>query len=463
MGGEAVTSSSSGCTNRNLQIMSAASGSNYDGFSKDEDLHALPSDVETDDSDDSSSDDDGSSSMADDDDDDLTTGHNVADFDGFDGGFDEDDPMARQMQSILSLKLVLGVDNDKEFLQEHAEKKREREKLKNSLHRGGSLRSLNASIHQGLDRDGGGDDDDESAAGGGDHALAHMTPEERIEYESRQASSIFDMVAKKYEAKRKEAAVWEKPSWTDMPALLKPTAAGAKMKRSGNLQGPITAAPHLKKAHLQADETGDDDPFKSMLRPKNTSNNNNNNIHKTKEVEWEKPEWVKKSKLRKTAAGEKVKKGGDLQAPITAAPHIKKNGSSSPPESPTRNDGKLKTTSKATNNTTPSSLSKKKSVEWEKPEWVKKSKLKKTAAGEKVKKGGDLQAPITAAPHLKNLKEGGGDAAAVDAAPSPDSPTRKKKKKKKPEEGGTQAEVTDFLKKSLKKAKSKRNLVMDVV
>lgn len=79
----------------------------------------------------------------------------VTDFEGFGEGFDEDDPIAKQMQAVLSLNLHLGVDKDANFLEEYEEKKRERERL------------------------------------------ANMTPEERIKHEEEKAGSLLSGVAQK--------------------------------------------------------------------------------------------------------------------------------------------------------------------------------------------------------------------------------------------------------------------------
>jgi len=310
----------------------------------------------------------------------------VGEYEGFDE-VDEDDPVAKQMQTLISLKLSLGIDNDKEFLEEHERKKKEKEKL------------------------------------------ANMSPEERIRFESEQASTFFSDVAKKVfveQSKKKESIKWEKPEWATK-SKLRTTAAGEAVKKGADLQGPITMATQLK-------HTGDSPKQIPKLVPLTAT--------AKKEIGWEKPEWAKKAKLKSTSAGEAVKKGVDLQAPITQATQIKHTAE-------TTEESKIKLTRKAV------PVSEKKDIGWEKPEWAKKTKLRSTAAGEKVKNGIDLQGPITQAPHLK------GDKAHVDEATKAEvlaflkRGAIKKPKEDKPEDDeATKAEVLAFLKKgAVKKAK----------
>uniref|UniRef100_A0A7S3KXZ1 Uncharacterized protein n=1 Tax=Amphora coffeiformis TaxID=265554 RepID=A0A7S3KXZ1_9STRA len=53
----------------------------------------------------------------------------LQDFAGFEEGADADDPIAQKMQSILSLRILLRMDDDKEFMEEQEEKLLERMKL----------------------------------------------------------------------------------------------------------------------------------------------------------------------------------------------------------------------------------------------------------------------------------------------------------------------------------------------
>jgi len=125
-------------------------------------------------------------------------------------------------------------------------------------------------------------------------------------------------------------------------------------------------------------------------------------------IEWEKPAWTK-AQLRSTGKGEVVKKGADLQAPIT---HIKKillDDDASPEgkdvkeiepkgkaikwEKPDWVKPKLRATIEG-EETPLETDSKGKVIGWEKPDWTK-PKLRTTAEGEKVKTKGDLQKAIT--------------------------------------------------------------------
>lgn len=270
----------------------------------------------------------------------------VKDFEGFEEGYDENDPIAKQMETIISLKVSLGIDNDKEFLAEHERKKKEREEKEKEAAR-----------------------------------IAAMTPEERIQYESEQASSLFASAAQRVMEQKKEYA-WEKPDWAKK-SKLRTTAAGEAVKKGVDLQAPITMAPHMK----QEPELSPRKVIKEKLRHRSEAG-----VVEKKEIGWEKPDWAKQTKLKSTAAGQAVKKGVDLQAPITQAPHIKKV---SPGEAPGLIPLK---TLKGRQNSEPLP---KKEIGWEKPDWTKKPKLRTTSAGEAVKKGVDLQGPITLAPHIK--------------------------------------------------------------
>ena len=347
----------------------------------------------------------------------------VKDYEGFEQGFDSDDPIARQMESILSLKLSLGIDNDKEFLAEHEKKKAELEKERIEKER-------------------------EAAR------VAAMTTEERIQYESEKASSLLSGVASDFLTKRRDELQqryqWEKPEWAKK-SKLKSTAAGQAVKKGADLQAPITQAPHLKENKSAAE-----DGSKPKLKPREATG-----VGQKKDIGWEKPEWAKKSKLKSTAVGEAVKKGADLQAPITQAPHLKKNASSD-------EEGGVPATRKLKKPSVPAAAQKK-NIGWEKPEWAKQNKLRSTAAGEAVKKGVDLQGPITHAPHIKKdtqaevmsfLKKNVKKSGSASGGDSPKKASKGKVRIDAKEGDDTQAEVTDFLKKSLKKAKSKRHLIV---
>lgn len=366
----------------------------------------------------------------------------VTDYEGFEKGFDENDPIAKQMESIISLKLSLGIDNDKEFLAEHEKKKAELERERLEKEREAER-------------------------------IANMTTEERIRYESEQASSLLSSVKSNFLAKQQEELqkrhAWEKPEWAKKKSL-RSTAAGQAVKKGADLQGPITQAPHLKKDKDGETEGGSKPKLKQRAPNEVTEKN----------IAWEKPEWAKTTKLKSTSAGDAVKKGVDLQAPITQAPHMKNH--SPLEEAPAR---RLKATRES------ETLSKKKNIEWEKPDWAKTKKLRSTAAGEAVKKGVDLQGPITQAPHVKKdtqaevldfLKKNVKKSKPGEGSQSSlmESPTKAKKSKvkilsdpkspktprtpKSPNENkdnDTQAEVMNFLKKNMKKTKSKRNLIVN--
>ena len=316
----------------------------------------------------------------------------VEEYEGFDQ-VDEDDPVAKQMQTLISLKLSLGIDNDREFLEEHEKKKKEKERL------------------------------------------ANMSPEERIRLESEQASSFFSDVAKKVfvdQSKKKESIAWEKPEWA-IKSKLRTTAAGEAVKKGADLQGPITMATQLK-------HTGDSPKQIPKLVPLAAT--------AKKDIGWEKPEWAKKTKLKSTSAGEAVKEGADLQAPITQATQLKHKGEPAEASKPKlRHKG--------------APVGEKKDIGWEKPEWTQKPKLRSTTAGEKVKKGGDLQGPITQAPHIKK------DKAPVDESVKAEvlaflkkGAVKKPKDEKLHNDDATKAEVLAFLKKGAVK-KPKENPPVD--
>lgn len=322
----------------------------------------------------------------------------VTEYQGFEQ-VDENDPAAKQMQTLISLKLSLGIDNDKEFLEEHERKKAEKERL------------------------------------------ANMPPEERIKLESEQASTFFSDVAKKVfseQEKKKESIQWEKPEWA-IKSKLRSTAAGEAVKKGSDLQAPITMATQLK--HKK--NSGDAGP-KAPLKPMP-------GLVK-REVGWEKPEWAKQTKLKTTTAGEAAKKGGDLQAPITKATRRKGDGDKSPASPP---KPKLKQKEAV--------FGQKKDIGWEKPEWAQKPKLKSTAAGEKVKKGGDLQGPITQAPHLKGEKTDVNEATKAEVmAFLKKGAVKRPKEGRAPVDESVKNEVIAFLKKgTVKKPKGESPPVED--
>lgn len=125
-------------------------------------------------------------------------------------------------------------------------------------------------------------------------------------------------------------------------------------------------------------------------------------------IEWEKPAWTK-AQLRSTGKGEVVKKGADLQAPIThikkilldddASPEVKDAQETEPKgktikwEKPDWAKPKLRATVEGEEAPLETD-SKGKVIGWEKPDWTK-PKLRTTVEGEKVKTKGDLQKAIT--------------------------------------------------------------------
>lgn len=212
-----------------------------------------------------------------------------------------------------------------------------------------------------------------------------------VQARSAAASNLLAAAANRlYEnepAKISKSYEWEKPSWAKENKLKK-TEKGQAVKKGVDLQGPITQAPHLKDSKSSIPQQ---EPKKKLKHKAPASPS------KTSKIEWEKPDWTKKPKLKKTEKGQAVKKGADLQRPITQAPHLKKQSTTttnSEPQSPRK---RLKPKAGITQHASSTSPTKSKNIEWEKPEWTKAPKLKKTKAGEQVKKGKDLQGPITMA------------------------------------------------------------------
>lgn len=158
-----------------------------------------------------------------------------------------------------------------------------------------------------------------------------------------------------------EKIVWEKPEWTTK-VKLKPTAQGDVVKKGADLQKPITQVNANKQTEVfecpspSIESPGADNPKKEAIK-------------------WEKPEWTQSPQLKATERGSVVKKGVNLAAPITKINAEKKDDGSVPVSSPV---GGSSTT-----------------IKWEKPKWTEKNGLRSTEKGEVVKKGSDLQAPIT--------------------------------------------------------------------
>ena len=114
----------------------------------------------------------------------------IADFAGFEEGSDAEDPIAKQMQSILSLRLSLRMDDDKEFMEEQEKKKLEREKL------------------------------------------AKMTPEERLRCEEEATGSLLSSVKSKFDIeaiRRRRMQQDETSSTAKLPAADK-EAPSAELK-----------------------------------------------------------------------------------------------------------------------------------------------------------------------------------------------------------------------------------------
>lgn len=81
----------------------------------------------------------------------------LTDFAGFEEASNDDDPIAKQMQSMLALRLSLRMDDDKEFMEAQEKKKLDRQKL------------------------------------------AKMTPEERLRYQEEKAGSLLSNVKNKFD------------------------------------------------------------------------------------------------------------------------------------------------------------------------------------------------------------------------------------------------------------------------
>ena len=92
------------------------------------------------------------------------------------------------------------------------------------------------------------------------------------------------------------------------PGVLKPTATGDQVRKGATLAAPVTF-PKIKLDHTNRVAN------KAVLKNKGIA------PAPKKQYEWSKPDWTTKPKLRNTAIGEAVKKGADLQGPITNAPH----------------------------------------------------------------------------------------------------------------------------------------------
>ena len=118
----------------------------------------------------------------------------LEDFAGFEDGVDMDDPISKQMQAVLSLRLCLNMDSDKEFMKEQEAKKAERDKL------------------------------------------ASMTPEEKLAYQEQKAGNALSKVASKY----------------DLDAIKKRWAA-----QSASLEKPeVSPFPTSKECDATASESG---------------------------------------------------------------------------------------------------------------------------------------------------------------------------------------------------------------
>ena len=274
----------------------------------------------------------------------------VEEYSGFEEGFDEEDPLAKQMKSVLALKASLGIDNDKEFLAEHERNKLEREKAEDERER-----------------------------------IANMSVEERLKHEQEQASTMFKNIARNI-VKQKEYA-WKKPEWA-LNSTLRSTEAGEKVKNGGDLQAPITQLPHLKHTESDTEEVENVQADENVDEQAEQSQNESVETKKAepltavaKKCAWEKPEWAKQPMLRSTKAGQAVKTGGNLQVLITQAPELKQVEDGPAPR---------------------------KRFNWEQPEWAKQSKrhfLRATEAGERVKTGQDLQRPITRLTQKESLSD----------------------------------------------------------
>ena len=159
---------------------------------------------------------------------------------------------------------------------------------------------------------------------------------------------------------------WKKPDWTKERKLRK-TGKAERLVKEGNLANPIT------------NPIGKGDGINKYVRPEAILTNTSG-PKTSKSVEWEKPEWAKKTTLRATGKADQLKKEGNLQKPITH-PLGKGDGINKyvRPESILSR----------------SSPQEEKSIAWEKPVWAKTSVLKSTQKGSTLKSGGEIARPIT--------------------------------------------------------------------
>lgn len=200
---------------------------------------------------------------------------------------------------------------------------------------------------------------------------------------------------------------WAKPDWTNKKQELRPTGR-ADALREGKLEAPITFFPKkpvndgvdseadmeelVKKAMKAGTQATSIFGFKKNLKVSvnGAKLRDGQDIVKpiTQATILRQPENINKvanpGRLKPTAAGEGVRKGASLSAPVTfpalkyddtnqvANPNVLRRGAAPGP---------------------------KKQYEWSKPDWIRKAHLRNTPVGEAVKKGADLQGPITQAPH----------------------------------------------------------------
>lgn len=234
---------------------------------------------------------------------------------------------------------------------------------------------------------------------------------------------------------------WAKPDWTNKRQELRPTGR-AEALRNGKLEAPITFFPKkpvnngldsdadmgelVKKAMKAGSQaTSIFGPKKNLRVSVNGAKlREGKDIVKpiTKATVLRQPENINKvanpSVLKPTPTGQEVRKGATLAAPVTfptlkyddtnqiANPNVLRKGVSPGP---------------------------KKQYEWSKPDWTKKAHLRNTPVGEAVKKGADLQGPITDAPHVRRRKSfdsisvGSSDSGRSDEAIAPSVPRRGKR------------------------------------
>ena len=206
---------------------------------------------------------------------------------------------------------------------------------------------------------------------------------------------------------------WAKPDWTKERKLRQ--TGRADLLRKGKLEAPITFFPKKPvNEGLQEDENVEDLVKKAMSNsPKSVSifgtrkslkiSVNGSKLRKgqdivkpiTQATVLRTPENINKvanpGKLRPTQTGEVVRKGGTLAAPVTF-PNKKEDCTNA-----VANKNVLRNKGLAPQP--------RKQYKWSKPDWTKESKLRQSAVGEAVKKGADLQGPITQAPHRPNRKK----------------------------------------------------------